>query len=355
MPPDRFIRIAEESGQIAAIGAWVLREACAQARRWTNAGHPPLRISVNLSCHQFYQPDLVDTVAAALRDAGLPGSRLDLELTEGLVMEDVDAALATMHRLKALGVSLSLDDFGTGHSSLAYLQRLPIDVLKIDRSFVRGIADDPKAAAIATSIVALARSLQLAVIAEGVETEPQLACLRRHRCDQIQGYYFSRPVPAEQFDQLLADDRRLPAPAAPSGQTLLIVDDDDAVAAALARLLRPDGYRVLHARTANAALGLLALHDVQVVLSEQRLAGDDSASNSGGFLATVKALYPQTIRIMLSGYTAVDALIAAMNSGAVFRFHAKPWDDEALRASIADAFRYQWLMYRAEPATDGPP
>lgn len=345
IPPDRFIGLAEETGMILPIGMWVLRTACAQARRWQDAGWANLRIAVNLSGKQFYQPDLIEAVADVLAETGLAARHLDIELTEGLVMTDIDHALAIMNALKRLGVQLSLDDFGTGYSSLSYLKRFPIDVLKIDKSFVRNITTDPDEAAIALSIISLAHSLQLEVIAEGVETEEQLSYLTRHRCDQIQGYYFSRPVPALEFEKLLAEDRALPAAQSSAQvQTLLLVDDEANVSAALHRLLRRDGYRVLRAASGEEGLRLLALNDVQVVISDQRMPGMMGTE----FLSRVKQLHPHTIRIMLSGYTAVDSIIEATNSGAVFRFHTKPWDDDVLRTSIAEAFRYHWLMRTAE-------
>ncbi|KRB79533.1 EAL domain-containing protein [Noviherbaspirillum sp. Root189] len=349
IPPDRFIRIAEETGLIIPIGTWAMRTACLQSKKWQDAGHGSLRIGVNLSGNQFYQKDLVQTLAMILEDTGLDARCLDIELTEGLVMTDIEHALDIMHRLKTLGVKLSLDDFGTGYSSLSYLKRFPIDVLKIDQSFVRNITTDPEEAVIARSIITLAKSLQLEVIAEGVETEQQLGYLRRHRCDQIQGYYFSRPLPPLEFEQLLVEDRRLPQAdevIATLQQTLLIVDDEENVSAALNRLLRRDGYRILRACSAEEGLSFLALYEVQVVISDQRMPGMPGTV----FLSKVKELYPNVIRIMLSGYTAVDSIIEATNSGAVFRFHTKPWDDDILRISIAEAFRYHWLLQNADPS-----
>ena len=341
--PDRFIRIAEETGLIVPIGSWVMRTACAQAKKWQRMAAGMLRVAVNLAAGQLYHPDLVTLVENTVRDSGLDPKCLDIELTESQVMDDVEQALDIMQRLKALGVKLSLDDFGTGYSSLAYLKRFPIDVLKIDKSFIRNLATDPDDAVIARSIITLGQSLQLQVIAEGVETEEQFAYLRRHRCDQIQGYYFSPPLPADEFERLLADHRGEHAPASGhAGQsTILIVDDEEQVSAALARLLRRDGYRILRAKSGAEGLVLLASHDVQVVLSDERMPGMSGTE----FLSRVKVMYPKTIRIMLSGYTAVDSIIEATNSGAVFRFHVKPWDDDVLRNSIAEAFRYHWVMH----------
>jgi diguanylate cyclase (GGDEF)-like protein len=206
--PGRFIALAEETGLIVPIGAWVLQTACAQAKAWQDAGHGPLRIAVNLSPRQFSEPNLVASIADVLQHTGLPSSCLDIELTEGLFMHDVALAVELLHKLKALGLALSIDDFGTGYSSFSYLRKFPIDVLKIDRSFVSDIVEGDEAA-IVVSIIALAHNLKLRVIAEGVETAGQLDYLRRNGCDEIQGYYFSPPVPAVAFEQMLVDGKNL--------------------------------------------------------------------------------------------------------------------------------------------------
>ncbi|EKU80606.1 bifunctional diguanylate cyclase/phosphodiesterase [Massilia timonae] len=212
VPPGRFVGVAEETGLIVQIGAWVMRTACAQNKAWQDAGLPRLRVAVNLSARQFGAPDLLESLESALRDTGLDPACLEIELTESLFMSDVTPAVELLHRMKALGVNLSIDDFGTGYSSFSYLSRFPIDVLKIDRSFVADITHDANDAAIVTSIIALAHNLKLAVIAEGVETAEQLDYLRSHGCDEMQGYYFSKPLPADDFEQLLHQRRALPAP-----------------------------------------------------------------------------------------------------------------------------------------------
>ena len=212
--PARFIGLAEETGLIVPIGAWVLRTACQQARAWHDAGFGHLRVAVNLSARQFAQPDLLPSIAAALEETGLPPAALELELTESLFMHDVAQAVHLLYDLKALGVALSIDDFGTGYSSLSYLRNFPIDVRKIDRSFVNDIASDADDAAIVASVIALAHNLELRVIAEGVESEEQLDFLRRHGCNEIQGYYFSRPVEAGALQQMLLEGKQL-ASAAP--------------------------------------------------------------------------------------------------------------------------------------------
>jgi diguanylate cyclase (GGDEF)-like protein/PAS domain S-box-containing protein len=210
VPPGRFISVAEETGLIVPIGAWVMRTACAQNKAWQEAGLGRLRVAVNLSARQFGDPELMAGIEAVLKDTGLAPDCLEIELTESLFMSEVTPAVDLLHRMKALGVSLSIDDFGTGYSSLSYLSRFPIDVLKIDRSFVADILDDANDAAIVTSIIALAHNLKLSVIAEGVETLEQLDYLRSQGCDEMQGYYFSRPLPAPEFEQLLRERRSLP-------------------------------------------------------------------------------------------------------------------------------------------------
>ncbi|MGB8954539.1 MAG: EAL domain-containing protein, partial [Tumebacillaceae bacterium] len=207
--PATFIPIAENSGLIVPIGEWILRTACRQNQVWQEAGYPPMRVSVNLSTRQFELPDLVETVAAILEETGLSPEYLKLEITESLAMQNPDSAIQQLHALKQLGIEIAIDDFGTGYSSLNYLKKFPIDTLKIDRSFVGDIPGDSDDAAIVTAIIAMAHNLKINVIAEGVETEEQLVFLREQRCDEMQGYLFSRPVPAEEFEALLIEGRDL--------------------------------------------------------------------------------------------------------------------------------------------------
>ncbi len=218
VPPVRFIGIAEETGLIVQIGAWVLRTACAQNKAWQDAGLGRLRVAVNLSARQFGAADLIAGLESVLNDTMLDPDCLEIELTESLFMNDITPAVELLHRMKSLGVNLSIDDFGTGYSSLSYLSRFPIDVLKIDRSFVADITHDANDAAIVTSIIALAHNLKLAVIAEGVETAEQLDYLRSHGCDEMQGYFFSKPLPAQDFEQLLVQGRALPPPRKPGAE-----------------------------------------------------------------------------------------------------------------------------------------
>jgi EAL domain-containing protein (putative c-di-GMP-specific phosphodiesterase class I) len=201
VPPADFIPIAEETGLIVPIGRWVLREACAQAKIFDDGR---LVIRVNVSARQLAEPGLADTVKEALAASGLPPERLVLEVTESVVLEDGDRSVAALQALRDIGVGVSLDDFGTGYCSLSYLRRLPIDSLKIDRSFVRGLGHEADDDSIVTSVIDLARSLGVSVVAEGVETEEQLAGLRARGCDTMQGFLFARPGPASAVAALMA-------------------------------------------------------------------------------------------------------------------------------------------------------
>lgn len=201
--PSEFIPLAEEIGLIIPLGAWVLMTACQQNKRWQQKGLPKLRVAVNLSAAQFKQQNLVEFVCQILEDTGLDAGCLELEITESVIMQNAEAAALTLERLHAKGVHISIDDFGTGYSSLSYLKRFPLDMLKIDRSFVRDIHADPDDAAIVQSVIVLAHSLRLGVIAEGVETEEQLAFLKTLGCDEYQGFYCSRPLPPAEFEKLL--------------------------------------------------------------------------------------------------------------------------------------------------------
>jgi diguanylate cyclase (GGDEF)-like protein len=197
----QFVPLAEETGIIVPVGGWVLEEACRQAATWLGDGKAPA-VSVNLSALQLNRSDLVDTVDRALKDSGLNPDRLWLEITESVLMEDADTAVAALERLRGLGVHLCVDDFGTGYSSLAYLRRFPVDALKVDRSFVAGLGKDPEDSAIVEAVVSMAHSLRLSVVAEGVETDEQLARLRDLGCELAQGFYFAAPVPPSALEPL---------------------------------------------------------------------------------------------------------------------------------------------------------
>jgi EAL domain-containing protein (putative c-di-GMP-specific phosphodiesterase class I) len=205
--PARFIPVAEETGVIVPIGEWVLETACRQAQSWRLEGLAPVNVAVNLSSHQFRRGGLIEKVDQVLASTGWDAQWLELELTESVIMENAEETIRVLNQLKAMGITLSVDDFGTGYSSMAYLKRFPLDVVKIDRSFVNDITTDVNDATIVRAVIALAHGLNLISIAEGVETEQQLNFLREHGCDQIQGYLVNRPVPAERMASLLQADQ----------------------------------------------------------------------------------------------------------------------------------------------------
>jgi EAL domain-containing protein (putative c-di-GMP-specific phosphodiesterase class I) len=201
--PKQFVPIAEACGLIVPIGRWVLREACRQLQAWLDAGLPAMPVAVNTSAMEFRHEGFLDGVASILKETGLAPRYLELELTESVLMHDAGSPVAVLEDLKAMGVRLAIDDFGTGYSSLSYLQRFPIDTLKIDRSFVCDIASEGNGSTIVSAVIAMGRTLGQRVIAEGVETQEQLAFLRTRHCDEGQGFHFSRPLSAEDFRRLL--------------------------------------------------------------------------------------------------------------------------------------------------------
>ena len=208
LQPNQFVPLAEETGLIVPIGRWVLAVACRQNMQWQREGLPPVHVAVNLSPRQFRDPNLLDDIRNALRDSGMPPSLLELEITESMVMQDLARTVRLLHEIKRLGITLAIDDFGTGYSSMAMVRELPIDALKIDRSFVRDVGGNAEGKAIVNAIIALGRALNLTVVAEGVETREQESFLREQRCDQEQGYLISVPLPADEFAAFLANQTR---------------------------------------------------------------------------------------------------------------------------------------------------
>jgi len=342
--PALFIPLLEETGLIVRVGNWVLDEACKKISEWGASSIGPVHLSVNVSGIQFFVGGLEEEVLKAIRKYDIAPDLLELELTESSLMSNAEETIAVLRNLKALGIQISIDDFGTGYSSLAYLKRFPIDKLKIDIAFVREVTSNPDDAAIVLAIISMAHSMKLQVIAEGVENDAQLAYLRRHGCDEMQGYYFSRPVPQAEFEQMLTGGKLLPSPQDEMGdeqQTLLIVDDDVFMLDVLSDFLAQDGYRILTAQTAAEGFDILARHKVQVILCDQcmpQMSGTE-------FMERVKHLCPDTFRIMLSAYSDLTPIMAAINRGAVDRFYTKPWKGAVLRENIREGFRLHGLLH----------
>jgi diguanylate cyclase (GGDEF)-like protein/PAS domain S-box-containing protein len=353
--PAQFVPIAEDTGQIIPLSEWVLKTACRDARLLLDQGFDGAVMAVNISPVQFQRANFVEFVRSSLIQAQLPAELLELEITETVLLANAERAIFTLHALKDLGVRIAIDDFGTGFSSLNYLKRLPIDKVKIDRSFIQDVISDRNDAAITQGIISMAHHLKLKVIAEGVETEAQIAFLKKSHCDEFQGYYFAKPIPLTTLKRYLLQQRAklvLPAPdntANSSKQTLLLLDDEENILRALTRVLRRDGYQVLTANRAQDAFALLAKHEVQVILSDQRM----PEMNGTAFFSRVKDLYPDTIRIVLSGYTDLTSVTEAINQGAIYKFLTKPWDDAQLRATVAQAFQHFNLAAQKEEATIG--
>ena len=337
LPPAEFIALAEESGLIVRLGEWVLREACRQIQRWSEVGLTPRQTAVNISAIQLSRGHLVESVRSALAEYGIEPAHLELEITESFVMIDRERSFQTLRELKALGVRLSIDDFGTGYSSLAHLQQLEVNRLKVDISFVRNITTNSGNAAIVKAVIALGHSLGLDVVAEGVEDVGQAHYLKSLQCDVMQGYFVARPMPGEDMTAFLQSFAPTEVPADDdAATTLLLVDDESSVLSALKRVLRRLNYRVLTADSGEAALDVLARNAVGVILTDQRMPGMSGIE----LLARVRRMHPRTVRMVLSGYTDIDSLTEAINHGELYRFLAKPWDEEDLVAAIRDAFRH---------------
>ncbi|MDI6750182.1 MAG: EAL domain-containing protein [Rhodocyclaceae bacterium] len=343
--PAEFIPLAEEIGLIESIGAWVIRTVCRQNKAWIDAGLPLLPVAVNVSPRQFRQENLAGIVTTALSESGLPGSGLELEITESAMIEHPSQVADVLGRLKTLGVKLALDDFGTGYSSLTYLSSLPFDKIKIDQSFIRDVITNPVNATIVAATIAMGRSLDMTVLAEGVENEAQLMFLRSRQCEAMQGWLFSRDLTADEFAALLKQGAMLKVGAGETAadETLLLLDDEPNILNALRRLLRREGYRILATTSPQEAFELLAQHRVQVIISDQRM----PEMSGTEFLSRVKQIYPDTVRIVLSGYTDLQSITEAINRGAIYRFLVKPWDDEELRQQVREAFRVAHGLVKA--------
>jgi EAL domain-containing protein (putative c-di-GMP-specific phosphodiesterase class I)/ActR/RegA family two-component response regulator len=344
LPPAKFISLAEESGLILPLGDWILKRAIFQAKEWLDAGltHHDFTVGINASAMQMQTGNLVDLMKNLLDETGLPAHCIELELTESLLMNNVNETQQLLKRLKDMGVQLSIDDFGTGYSSLSYLKQFSVDKLKIDKSFIDHVISDPNDAVIVQATIAMAHSIGLTVIAEGVETQAQASYLRTLHCDQIQGYYFSRPLPVAEVSKLLHSSARLDLPVSEQKPTVLLVDDEPNILSALRRVLRRDGYEILTAQSGEEALEILAHQTVMVILSDQRMPNMTGTE----FLSRVKILHPRTVRIILSGYADLNSITEAINKGEIYKFRTKPWDDEELRNDVREAFIHYEALER---------
>ncbi|MEP7183301.1 MAG: EAL domain-containing protein [Betaproteobacteria bacterium] len=337
LAPADFIGVAEETGLIVPIGRWVARTASAQVAQWRHNGHRDLFVAINVSPLEIRRGDMAESIGDAIARSGLDPRYLEIEVTETLMMDGADTFVRSLEALKSIGCTIAIDDFGTGYSSLSYLRRFPVDKVKIDRAFIRDIVTEVDDAAIVQAIIAMSHHLKLQVTAEGVETEEQAGFLRRCQCDIVQGYLFGRPVAAAQMSVVLDSHVGLLLLQGPRGssRSLLLVDDEESNLRALRRVLRRDGYDIHIATSAQQALGILAHTEISVIVSDQRMPGMSGTE----LLARAKTLYPATVRIMLSGFTDLTMMTAAINEGAIYKVLTKPWEDEGLREDIRGAFR----------------
>ena len=347
LPPGKFIELAEESGLIVPLGDWILKRAILQAKEWLDAGitDSTCTVAINASAIQMQTGHLVNLIETLLSETGIPAHCIDLELTESLLMSNVGEIQTLLKQLKDMGIQLSIDDFGTGYSSLSYLKQFSVDKLKIDKSFIDYVTTDPNDAVIVQATIAMAHSIGLSVIAEGVETEAQANYLRTLHCDQIQGYYFSRPIPSSEVQQLLRSNATLSLPFIEQKPSVLLVDDEPNILSALRRVLRRDGYEIFTAQSGEEALELLAKNPVMVILSDQRMPNMTGTE----FLSRVKVMHPRTVRIILSGYADLNSITEAINKGEIYKFRTKPWDDDELRNDVREAFLHYESLERRKP------
>ncbi|MRW86707.1 EAL domain-containing protein [Pseudoduganella sp. FT26W] len=346
--PPRYQPLVDlRNGAVAGVEAWsargdslaLLRRSCADRALWQGGvlSGADLQVAINLAPAQLHDPRFGPAVAALLEQHAIAPAALTLELDEATLMHDDDASAAALGFFKQLGVSLTLDQFGAGPACLSNLQRYPFDYIKLDSAVVRGVADSDAVAAQCQALIAMALHLGIRVAADGVQTEAQCTFLRDNLCDLIQGELYGAPQLPEEIGALLSTDRRLPPHllrVQARQRRLLLVDDEANIVSALKRLLRPDGYEIHTANCGEQGLEMLAQHQIDVIISDQRMPGLSGAD----FLRQARTLRPDTIRIMLSGYTELQSVTDAVNEGAIYKFLTKPWNDDQLRTHLRDAF-----------------
>ncbi|MHB8348483.1 MAG: EAL domain-containing protein [Acidiferrobacterales bacterium] len=334
--PAAFIPVLEDTGLIIAVGDWVLRTACTQQVDWMKTTGVAVNMAVNVSARQFQDEGLMGRIREIIAQTAIDPGNLELEITESVYMDQADRAVKVLRAFKSAGVGLSIDDFGTGYSSLGYLRAFPIDVLKIDQSFVHGMTGDPDSFVIARSVVALAHGLGMRVIAEGVETEGQLRLLAGEGCDEVQGYFFSRPVPASEFCGLLQAGARFPLPKpAPRGglATVLVVEDESDIVAALGPALDANAYRILAVGSTEKAFEALAVNDVAVIVAGQEVFG----ASGEEFMRRVRGIYPTVTRIILVRDTARASATETIDQDLAAQYIPLPLDEDDLRNRFREA------------------
>jgi len=341
--PKEFIAIAEDTNLMVTIGEWILHTACQEAKSWQLANLPSVKISVNLSARQLHDERLIETLTRILEETQLEPKWLALEISETAIMQDKQFSETILKKITAIGVSIVVDDFGYGYTCLNYLKKLPLSAIKIDKSVIDDILYKPNDAGITRGIISLSHSLAIQVIAEGVEIMPQLSFLKQHGCDQIQGYLYSKPLPAEHMRLLLKDNKPLPLPPSdqtPIEQQLLILEKEPNVQQALIITLKDQGYNIMVCSSTNEALNILDTHPIGVILCDLQTPSTDGLD----FLKQIQDQHPQVMKVLLSGYTELNCVNGAMSRATIYRILTKPWDNNVLRQTLRDAFFQHSLL-----------
>ncbi|HMC14548.1 MAG TPA: EAL domain-containing protein [Albitalea sp.] len=335
--PAEFIPVVEGCGMAGVVTRWVLEQSVLQLRAWENLGHHGLQMAINAPPSVFEDDEISNHLLALLKRHEIAGNQIELELTERTLSDASPVVIERLQCLRGQGISVAIDDFGTGYSNLSYLTRLPLDCLKIDLSFVQGATSNPSDAMVARMTCELARALKLRVVVEGIETEGQLQFFSNLRCELAQGYLFARPLEVPDATQMLQSGRVFQQAHQPveRARHLLLLDDEPNILRSLRRVFRAHAYTVHAANTPDEAFEMLARFPIGVVMSDQRM----PLMRGTDFLARVKQLYPDTVRIVLSGYTELQSITEAINEGAIYKFLTKPWNDIQLSEEIEQAFQ----------------
>ena len=330
-----------QTGLIVMLGDWKREAVCQQLRAWEQVGVRMPRLCLRISQLELQQPDMVDKLRQSLLANGLQAQALGIEISEQALFNASPELVQTLNQLRGLGLEISLGDFGAGSTNLGLLRTLPVDVIKVHRSCVPDVTAATGDVSLTRAIINMAHSLQMKVMADGVETTGQLTLLIANGCDRMQGPVLSPPVDANALVQQLASKITLPAHLLTRRRerTLLLVDDEPNIVSALRRLFRREGYRIVTASSGAEGLQRMAEYEVDVVLSDQRMPGMTGVE----FLRRAKELYPDTVRMVLSGYTELQSITDAVNEGAIYRFLTKPWDDERLLVHVREAFAHKEL------------
>ncbi len=339
VPGSEFTPVAMQTGLIVMLGDWKRDAACRQLHAWEQAGVRVPRLSLRVSQLELQQPDVVYKLRRSLSSNGLTPQALSVEISEQALINASPALVRTLTQLRGLGLEISLGDFGAGFTNLGLLRSLPVDVIKVHRSCVPDVTAATGDVSLTRAIINMAHSLQMKVLADGVETTGQLTLLIANGCDRMQGPVLAEPVDALGLAQMLAGRVRLPENLLTRRRerTLLLVDDEPNIVSALRRLFRREGYRIATASSGAEGLQRMAEYEVDVVLSDQRMPGMTGVE----FLRRAKELYPDTVRMVLSGYTELQSITDAVNEGAIYRFLTKPWDDQRLLVHVQEAFAHK--------------